>query len=64
LLYAINGCCYCAPTEILLRERSFHHGDPVAHVTSGLDAWDIDTEDDLRTAEMMLKARSLNEAGT
>jgi N-acylneuraminate cytidylyltransferase len=57
LLYAINGCCYCAPVERLLQERSFHYGDPIAYVTDGLDAWDIDTEDDLRTAEALLEAR-------
>ena len=56
-LYAINGCCYCAPAAALLRERSFHYGDPVAFITDGLDAWDIDTEDDLRTAEALIGSR-------
>lgn len=58
LLYAINGCCYCAPTGALLRERSFHYGDPIAYVTSDLDAFDIDTEDNLRTAEALLAIRT------
>lgn len=58
LLYAINGCCYCAPARSLLRERSFHHGDPIAYVTPDLDAFDIDTEDNLRTAEALLAARA------
>ena len=57
LLHSINGCCYCAPTGPLLRERSFHHGDPTAFVTDHIEAWDIDTEDDLRFAELLLKAR-------
>lgn len=56
LLYAMNGCCYCAPVPTLLESRSFHAGDPVAYVTPWLDAFDIDTEDDLRTAESLLAA--------
>jgi CMP-N-acetylneuraminic acid synthetase len=58
LLYAINGCCYCAPARPLLQERSFQYGDPIAYVTPGLDAFDIDTEDDLRTTEALLATRA------
>lgn len=57
LLHSLNGCCYCAPTGPLLQERSFHYGDPVAFVTDHIEAWDIDTEDDLRFAESLLRAR-------
>lgn len=57
LLHTLNGICYCAPAKPLLRERSFHYGDPIGHVTDHIEAWDIDTEDDMRFAEFLLKAR-------
>jgi len=45
-LFYINGACYCAPTEDLLKYRTYQYGDPVGYKMDLLESIDVDTEQD------------------
>lgn len=55
-LYAINGCCYCAPASEVFAHRGFQYGSPLGYVMDPVEALDIDTERDFRMLERLARA--------
>ncbi len=54
-LYAINGCCYCAPVKDVFKHKSFQYGSPLGYVMDPIEALDIDTERDFIMLEHLAK---------
>ena len=55
-LYVLNGSIYCAPSDQLLEERTFHYGRPLAHVMRPEESVDVDTQHDLHMAQFLLQS--------
>lgn len=53
-LHYLNGSIQCAPSAALLRHRTFHYGAPLAFPMEPGTVVDVDTEADLRLAELLL----------
>jgi len=54
-VYHLNGAVYVAATDWLVRERSFVTSDSVAYIMPAERSLDIDTEDDLLRAGILLR---------
>lgn len=57
-LYAINGCCYCAPAKDVFEHRGFQYGTPLGYVMDPVEALDIDTERDFLMLERLARAQA------
>jgi len=55
-VYVLNGAVYAADIEWLRKTRSFLTGETAAYVMPRERSVDIDTPDDFRTAETMIRA--------
>jgi CMP-N,N'-diacetyllegionaminic acid synthase len=53
-IYALRAAVQCAPVKALLEHKSFHSPAPLGHVLDRMEAIDIDTEEDLEFAGLLL----------
>ena len=54
-LFTLAGVAQCAPADKLLKQKTFHHGNPLGYVVTRWEGFDIDTEEDFLFAERLAK---------
>jgi len=54
-LFVVDGSIQVAPVRPLLWSRTFHYGSPLAFELCPVEAMDINTEDDLRLADLHVR---------
>lgn len=58
-LYQLTGVAQCAPVDELLKQKTFHYGNPLGYVVTRWEGFDIDTEEDFVFAEKLIKLLKL-----